>query len=93
MEGKISFLPRYVRRFRRQLLHWGFGNLVAADHSRVSEWRDCPDFDAERYACIFEEATKNAGVRDEIRSHLLGNARIYNASEALEANDKNGKPS
>ena len=72
-------------RFLIHPLHWGFGSLVAADHSRVSEWRDCLDFDAERYACIFEEATKNAGVKDDIRTHLFGNARIFDAGQALEA--------
>jgi Protease subunit of ATP-dependent Clp proteases len=45
-------------RFLIHPLHWGFGNLVAADHARISEWRDCLDFDAERYAAIFEEATR-----------------------------------
>jgi ATP-dependent Clp protease, protease subunit len=72
-------------RFLVHPLHWGFGNMVAADHSRVSEWRDCLDFDAERYARIFEEATRAAGVKDDIRSNLVGNARIYDASQALAA--------
>ena len=89
--GVVIFLAgsrRYAcprTRFLVHPLHWGFGNLVAADHSRVSEWRECLDFDAERYACIFEEATSNAGVKDEIRSHLLGKARIFDAAQALEA--------
>ena len=72
-------------RFLVHPLHWGFGNLVAADHSRVSEWRDCLDFDAERYARIFEEATDGAGKRADIRSNLYGNARIFDAEQALEA--------
>ncbi len=89
--GVVIFLAgekRYAcpgTRFLVHPLHWGFGSLVAADHSRVSEWRDCLDFDAERYACIFEEATKNAGVKDEIRTHLFGNARIFDAAQAVEA--------
>src|SRR3954462_2767396 len=66
-------------RFLIHPLHWGFGNLVAADHSRVSEWRDCLDFDAERYATIFAEATSEAGVDSDIRCCLTGNARIYDA--------------
>jgi ATP-dependent protease ClpP protease subunit len=72
-------------RFLVHPLHWGFGNLVAADHSRVSEWRDCLDFDAERYARVFEEATGQAGASDIIRHHLTGNARIYDAEQALAA--------
>ena len=72
-------------RFLIHPLHWGFGNLVAADHARISEWRDCLDFDAERYAAIFEEAT--AGARDphDIRGYLTGSSRIYTADEAVEA--------
>ncbi len=72
-------------RFLVHPLHWGFGDLVAADHSRVSEWRDCLDFDAERYAAIFDEATQGAPMRDDIRSHLTGNARIFDTSQALAA--------
>lgn len=89
--GVVIFLAggrRYAcpgTRFLVHPLHWGFGNLVAADHSRVSEWRDCLDFDAERYACIFEEATRGAGGRDDIRANLTGNARIFNADQALAA--------
>ena len=47
-------------RFLVHPLNWGFGSLVAADHARVTEWRDCLDFDAERYASIFDEATRGA---------------------------------
>jgi ATP-dependent protease ClpP protease subunit len=89
--GVVIFLAGQKRyacpgtRFLVHPLHWGFGNLVAADHSRVSEWRDCLDFDAERYASIFEEATRGAGARTDIRPHLTGNARIFDATEALDA--------
>lgn len=89
--GVVIFLAggkRYAcpgTRFLVHPLHWGFGSLVAADHSRVSEWRDCLDFDAERYACIFEEATRAAGVQDDIRTNLFGNARIYDATQAVAA--------
>ncbi|HEX9171574.1 MAG TPA: ATP-dependent Clp protease proteolytic subunit [Telluria sp.] len=72
-------------RFLIHPLHWGFGNLVAADHSRVSEWRDCLDFDAERYAAIFAEATGQAGASELIHHQLTGNARIYDAEQALAA--------
>jgi ATP-dependent protease ClpP protease subunit len=89
--GVVIFLAgrkRYAcpgTRFLIHPLHWGFGNLVAADHSRVSEWRDCLDFDAERYACIFEEATRGAADHTDIRFHLTGNARIYDAGQAQAA--------
>jgi ATP-dependent protease ClpP protease subunit len=89
--GVVIFLAgskRYAcpgTRFLVHPLHWGFGSLVAADHSRVSEWRDCLDFDAERYACIFEEATEHAGFDEDIRSNLFGNARIFDADQAKAA--------
>jgi ATP-dependent Clp protease protease subunit len=89
--GVVIFLAgskRYAcpgTRFLVHPLHWGFGNLVAADHARVSEWRECLDFDAERYACIFEESTKGGKVQSDIRTHLFGNARIFDADQALEA--------
>jgi ATP-dependent protease ClpP protease subunit len=89
--GVVIFLAGQKRhacpgtRFLVHPLHWGFGNLVAADHSRVSEWRDCLDFDAERYARIFEEATRGAPASGDIRSNLTANARIYDADQALAA--------
>ena len=72
-------------RFLVHPLHWGFGNLVAADHSRVSEWRDCLDFDAERYASIFEQATAHARSPQDIRANLSGHARLFTAEQAREA--------
>ena len=72
-------------RFLVHPLHWGFGNLVAADHSRVSEWRECLDFDAERYATIFEEATRGARTPHDIRGYLTGSSRIYTAEQAVRA--------
>ena len=89
--GVVIFLAgskRYAcprTRFLVHPLHWGFGNLVAADHSRVSEWRECLDFDAERYVSIFEEATKGGAEPDDIRTHLFGNARIFDADQAQAA--------
>lgn len=89
--GVVIFLAGQKRyacpgaRFLVHPLHWGFGDLVAADHSRVTEWRECLDFDAERYASIFEEATRGGAVPDQIRSHLFGNARIFDAEQALAA--------
>jgi len=45
--GVAIFLAGHKRyacpgtRFLIHPLHWGFGNLVAADHARISEWRAC----------------------------------------------------
>ena len=89
--GVVIFLAGQKRyacprtRFLVHPLHWGFGNMVAADHSRVSEWRDCLDFDAERYAAIFEETTREAGGGGDIRSNLMASARLYDTTMALEA--------
>ena len=89
--GVVIFLAgskRYAcprTRFLVHPLHWGFGSQVAADHARVSEWRDCLDFDAERYAAIYEEATQAAGPQDDIRSNLFGHARIFDTDQALAA--------
>ena len=89
--GVVIFLAGQKRyacpgtRFLVHPLHWGFGSLVAADHSRVSEWRDCLDFDAERYATIFLETTRAAGHETDIRTNLTGNARIFTAEEAVQA--------
>ncbi|MES3023997.1 MAG: ATP-dependent Clp protease proteolytic subunit [Pseudomonadota bacterium] len=89
--GVVIFLAgtkRYAcpgTRFLVHPLNWGFGELVAADHSRVSEWRDCLDFDAERYLRIFEEATACGEHPQDIRAHLVGTARIYDAAQALDA--------
>ncbi len=89
--GVVIFLAgqrRYAcpgTRFLIHPLHWGFGSLVAADHSRVSEWRDCLDFDAERYANIFAEATRGAPAPVDVRNNLVATARIFDAEQALEA--------
>jgi ATP-dependent Clp protease protease subunit len=72
-------------RFLVHPLNWGFGNLVAADHSRVTEWRECLDFDAERYASIFDDATCDAVEPDDIRTHLFGGARLFDAAQAKRA--------
>jgi ATP-dependent Clp protease protease subunit len=72
-------------RFLIHPLQWGFGNLVAADHARTSEWRDCLNFDAERYAAVFDEATRGAPAPEDIRHYLTGSSRLYTADEAVAA--------
>lgn len=70
--GKVKIHP----------MHWGFGGTTV-DHDRLAEYVDSLDFDAKRYADIFEERTKPATNSLDVRSHLAGKARILNASEAV----------
>jgi ATP-dependent Clp protease protease subunit len=89
--GVVIFLAGQKRyacpgtRFLIHPLHWGFGNLVAADHARVSEWRDCLDFDAERYATIFQDTTAGSPGSEDIRRYLTGSSRLYTAETAVNA--------
>ncbi len=69
-------------RFMVHALHWGFGNM-AVDHDRLSEHTRSLDFDAERYAKIFDERTAGAAQPIDVRSHLLGTANIFGSDVAL----------
>ena len=72
--GKIKIHP----------MHWGFpGGTV--DHDRLSEYVDSLDFDANRYADIYEERTKGATTIIDVRNHLAGKAKLLTAAEAVEA--------
>ncbi|TFV94011.1 hypothetical protein E4K72_18520 [Oxalobacteraceae bacterium OM1] len=81
--GERFAAPR--TRFLIHPLHWGFGDLTSADHGRISEWRDCLDFDAERYREVFDEATCNAGERIDITPCLRSHARIFTPPQARAA--------
>jgi ATP-dependent protease ClpP protease subunit len=70
--GKVNIHP----------MHWGFGGATV-DHDRLAEYVDSLDFDAKRYADIFDERTKGAKSVVDVRGHLAGKARIRNATEAL----------
>ena len=65
-------------------MHWGFpGGSV--DHDRLSEYVDSLDFDAKRYAEIFNERTNSACGEMDVRAHLAGNAKLLDADGAREA--------
>jgi ATP-dependent protease ClpP protease subunit len=72
--GKIKIHP----------MHWGFpGGTV--DHDRLAEFVDSLDFDAKRYAQIFDERTKGANQPVDVASHLMGQAKLLGATAAIEA--------
>ena len=70
--GKVKIHP----------MHWGFGGATV-DHDRLAEYVDSLDFDAKRYADIFEERTKGAKSLVDVRAHLAGKARILDAAGAV----------
>lgn len=84
LAGGRRFACRHSR-FLLHPLHWGFGDARSADHSRLNEWRECLDFDAERYAQIFNEATQGASQPEDVRSKLAGSAQILSAAAAVQA--------
>lgn len=72
--GKVKIHP----------MHWGFP-AGAVDHDRLSEYVDSLDFDAKRYAEIFDERTSHASGRIDVRAHLAGKAKLLDAGAACEA--------
>lgn len=70
--GKVNIHP----------MHWGFGG-ARVDHDRLAEYVDSLDFDANRYAAIFEERTKGTKNVIDVRGHLAGKAKILDAAGAL----------
>lgn len=72
--GKIKIHP----------MHWGFpGGTV--DHDRLAEYVASLDFDAKRYADIFEEQTKGSNEVVNVRAHLAGQAKLLDATAAVAA--------
>lgn len=70
--GKIKIHP----------MHWFFqGGTV--DHDRLTEYVASLDFDAKRYANIFDERTKGANEIVNVRAHLAGQARLLDATAAV----------
>lgn len=65
-------------------MHWRF-LTENVDHDRLSEYVASLDFDAKRYADIFEERTQGAGKIVDVRSHLAGKAELLGAAAAVEA--------
>lgn len=72
--GKIKVHP----------MHWGF-NGGPVDHDRLAEYVASLDFDAKRYADIFEERTHGAHKIVDVRSHLAGKAELLVSAAAVEA--------
>jgi ATP-dependent Clp protease, protease subunit len=72
--GKIKIHP----------MHWVFpGGTV--DHDRLAEYVDSLNFDAKRYAEIFDERTKGANEIVDVRAHLAGQAKLLDAAAAVAA--------
>lgn len=70
--GKIKIHP----------MHWGFpGGTV--DHDRLAEYIVSLDFDAERYANIFNERTQGSNEPVNVRAHLMGQAKLLGAAAAV----------
>lgn len=72
--GKIKIHP----------MHWGFGD-GAVDHDRLAEYVDSLDFDAKRFADIFDERTSSKSAVVNVREHLAGKAKLLTAEESVEA--------
>lgn len=65
-------------------MHWGFP-AGSVDHDRLSEYVASLDFDAKRYAEIFDERTHGANKIVDVRSHLAGKAELLGAAASVEA--------
>ena len=83
----LAGTKRYVvphGRFMVHALHWGFAN-GPVDHDRLAEYARSLDFDAERYAKIFDERTAGANHPVNVRKHLLGRENIMSAEISIRA--------
>lgn len=71
-------------RFMLHSLHWGF-TAGSVDHDRLAEHARSLDFDAERYAKVFDERTSGAQQPANVRQHLAGRASILEPQAAIAA--------
>lgn len=71
-------------RFLLHEFHWGFpaGNV---NHSRLREHLESLDFDAARFAKIFDERTASAKTKIDIRKCLHGDPLIIDSTTAVGA--------
>ena len=69
-------------RFLLHSFHWKFLN-APVDHTRLAEHSDSLQFDAKRYAEIFQERTNGADDPINIADCLNGPARILDASASI----------
>lgn len=82
--GGTSRLTVTHGRFMLHALHWGYpGGPV--DHDRLAEHARSLDFDAERFAKVFDESTKGAAQPVNVREHLAGRANILDAQCSVAA--------
>lgn len=65
-------------------MHWGFP-AGTVDHDRLAEYVASLDFDAKRYAEIFNERTQGAQQPVDVAAHLMGQAKLLGAAAAVEA--------
>ncbi len=88
--GIIMFLAADNRiatthaKFKIHPLHWDFP-AIRLDHDRLNEYSESLDFDAERYATIFEERTQGAKEPLNIREILSGKACIFGTTTAIDS--------
>jgi ATP-dependent Clp protease, protease subunit len=77
--GKVKIHP----------MHWAFA-AGTVDHDRLTEFVASLDFDAKRYANIFNERTQGAQAPIDVTSHLMGQAKLLEAVEAEDSNIATG---
>jgi ATP-dependent protease ClpP protease subunit len=70
-------------RFLIHPMHWGFTGPCTIDHARFREYLNILDNDLERYAQVFDEQTKGAEKRLNIRTHLSSEDKIIAASDSV----------
>lgn len=69
-------------KFKIHELHWDFP-AGRVDHSRLKEYVESLDHDANRYVEIANERLKTGSQKLDVMAILNGNARILNGAEAL----------
>lgn len=70
-------------RFLLHSFHWNYNARV--DYLRMAENAGSLDFDAERYAQIFEDRTKGCKVPVDVRKCLAGRSQIIGSAAAEDA--------
>ncbi len=87
--GNIIFLAGDLRsacthsKFLHHPFHWTLHGSI--DHTRMSEYAMCLDYDLELYRQIVEERTRGASEPLDVHRHLTADARILDPQAALRA--------
>lgn len=71
-------------KFMLHNFYWGFGNTKVYTN-QMQEHTETLQFDAERYANIYEERTSGAADPIDVRKHLTGPAAIIGTRRAFSA--------